>query len=181
MLTFSREHRCIEAAVAVASFPPTPLCISLSLPLFRSCSLCRLTVMKSWLLIKTPHPPSPPATVLACFLSPFSLSLSLQFLSLFPIPPIFPTPLILLLRSPAVPAPSVSHSVHLSSPVSSLFISSHPPFIPPHPFLSLSLSLSLISSPLSSPCLSSPRLPRLSSRNEQSLRNREERGEQDCC
>ncbi len=30
MLTFSREQRCIEAAVAVASLPPSPLCISLS-------------------------------------------------------------------------------------------------------------------------------------------------------
>lgn len=39
MLTFSREQRCIEAAVAVASLPPSPLCISLSLPSSRSLPL----------------------------------------------------------------------------------------------------------------------------------------------
>lgn len=162
MLTFSREQRCIEAAVAVASLPPSPLCISSlppSLPHLLSCSpLCRLTGMKSWLLIKTPHPASLPAILPTCSLHPFSL-----FLSLFLFPPFFPLfPLFCFCGPPAVPAPSVSHSAHLSSPASSLF---H--FQPSslHPSSSLPPPLSLSSPPYSSHRLSSPQLPRLSSRN----------------
>lgn len=168
MLTFSREQQCIEAAVAVASLPPSPLCISLSLPSslsqFFSCSLCRMTGIKSWLLIKTTHPASMPAILSTCSLHPFSLlrapSFSRYFFSLyfFSCSPYFATPL---------PCCSSSLRLSLHSPCISyelpffhfFFVIS--PFIPPHPFLPLSLLYPLHSSPH----LSSPQLPRLSSRN----------------
>lgn len=130
MLTFSREQRCIEAAVASSLPPSLPSSASLPPSLFLSCSpLCRLTGMKSWLLIKTPHPASLPAILPTCSLHPFFLPPPLV------IPPTLshpPTPL-LLARPPAVPAPSFyspliscelpssSLSVILPSSLSSIF------------------------------------------------------------
>ncbi len=154
MLTFSREQRCIEAAVAVASPPPSPLCISLSLPpslpfLFSSVQTDR----DEKLAVDQNTPPSITACYPPRMLPPPFLSLALSlFLSLFLSPPLFfpPVPLILLLRFPAVPAPSVSHSAHLSSPASSLF---HFQSSSLHPSSSLPPSFSLISSLLLSPPL----------------------------
>lgn len=108
-------------------------------------------------------------------LSPPFLSLTRYFflsLVLFP-PPFFPFPLfcfcaLLLFQLP--PSLTLFTSHLLWAPFS---IFSNPPFIPPHPFLPLSLS-----SPLSSsPRLSSPQLPRLSSRNR--VWETERKGEQD--
>lgn len=155
MLTFSREQRCIEAAVAVASLPPSPpLSASRSLPpslpfLFSSVQTDR----DEKLAVDQNTPPSitacyPPRMLPPPFLSPtlslFSLVISLPS-AFFPL-----VPLILLVRLPAVPAPSVSHTAHLSSPASSLF---HFQSSSLHPSSSLPPSFSLISSLLLSPPL----------------------------
>lgn len=116
-----------------SSLPSSLPALHLSLPpsfplfLFLSCSpLCRLTGMKSWLLIKTPHPPSLPAIFPTCSLHRFPLSCSpfshyfSPFLLFFPPPlPLFCFAATLLFQ--LSPPPPVSHSVHLSSPASSLF------------------------------------------------------------
>lgn len=161
MLTFSREQQCIEAAAAVASLPPSPLCISPSLPfsLFFSCSLCRMTGIKSWLLIKTP-------TRHQCLLSsPHALStLSLSYV----------LPLSLVISFPCFLSCSSYFATLLPCCSSSLHVSLHSPrishklpffhffnYFSLHPFLPLSLPSPLYSSPR----LPSPQLPRLSSRN----------------
>ena len=169
MLTFSREQRCIEAAVVVASPPPSPLCI----PLPRA--LCLPFLFSSVQTDgdeKLAADQNTPPTITAChpphMLSPPFLSLTLPFLPLviFSFLPLFsPAPLILLLHSPAVLAPpvSLSLSVHPSPPVSSIF---HFSVILDSSLLTpSSFSLSLSSPLFSSPCLSSPKLPRRSSRN----------------
>lgn len=178
MLTFSREQQCIEAAVAVASLPPSPLCISLSLPSslsqFFSCSLCRMTGIKSWLLIKTTHPASMPAILSTCSLHPFSLlrapSFSRYFFSLyfFSCSPYFATPL-----------PCCSSSLRLS--LHSPCISYELPFFhfffcyfSLHPSSSLPPSFSPISSPLLSPPLFTS-TPTSKQQKYESMRNREKK------
>lgn len=129
MLTFSREQRCIEAAVAVASHPPSPLCISPSLLssfplpfLFSSVQTDRDE--------KLAADQNTPPTITACYLphmlSPPFPSLLLSFLSLFlSLPSFSPPPLPLFCFAATLlfqlSPPPVSHSVHLSSPASSLF------------------------------------------------------------
>lgn len=117
MLTFSGEQRCIEAAVAAASHPPSPFSLHLSpfvpssLTLLLCCSpLCRLTGMKSWLLIKTPHPLSLSPHVLS---PPYPSLLSLIIAFFFlPHSPYFLLPcsplLLQLPRSLALGSPLIS-------------------------------------------------------------------------
>lgn len=141
MLTFSREQRCIEAAVAaVASLPPLSASLPPSLPLpflFSSVQTDRDE--------KLAADQNTPPSITACYplhmLSPPFLSLTLSFfLLLFLCTPYFAC---------ALPRCSSSLTLFTSHLLRALLFPafSRSPFIPPHPFLPLSLSSPLPASP----------------------------------
>lgn len=108
MLTFSREQQSVEAAVAVFFHPPSPLSTSHVPSLFSfSCFPARrMTGMKCWLLIKTTRPASVPVILLTCSLSLSFSSSHFLIISLYSVSSVIP--LVLCLRPPAVPAPSLT-------------------------------------------------------------------------
>lgn len=148
MLTFSREQRCIEAAVAAASLPPSLPSPHLPFPPFRFLSIFLSSSVQDdgdeTLAVDQNNPPGISGACPPHMLSPLFLSLTHSlFLSLF-LFPLFP---LFCVCFPAVPAPSVFHSVHPASPASPIF--PLPPVLPS----SLPPAFSLISSLLLSPPL----------------------------
>lgn len=153
MLTFSGEQRSVEAALAVFSHPPSLLSTSLIPSLFLSCFLpCRMTGMKCWLLIKTTRPASVPAILLTCSLALQFSSSYFLIISLHSVSSVIP--IVLCLRPPAVPAPSLT-PVHRTSPPSSFL--SFLPSLHPSSSLPYSFCLSHLSA---TPSTSTPRMSR---------------------
>lgn len=154
MLPFSGEQRSVEAALALFSHPPSLLSTSLIPSLFLSCFLpCRMTGMKCWLLIKTTRPASVPAILLSCSLALQFSSSYFLIISLHSVSSVIP--IVLCLRPPAAPAPSLT-PFHRTSPPSSF--SSFLPSLPTSFLIPSALLLPLISPPPPP-----PQLPRLRS------------------
>lgn len=163
MLTFSREQRCIEAAVAVASHPPSPLCIPLSLP------LSALSSVHTDRDEKLAADQNTPPTIAACYLPRMLPPRFPLFPSLiFSPPPFFPLALFCPRAPSPAPATSASHffslliSCKLSLLSPTLPVFGRPPLVLPRPVLPLSFSSFSF---CSSPHLSSPQLPRRGGRN----------------
>lgn len=143
MLTFSREQRCIEAAVAAASLPPSlpplsaspfpSLPLSLHLP-FLLCAGWRGWNAGCWSKQPTRHQwrlSSPHALPTRSLSYPLLLSLVISLPSVS-----FISRLLSCCSSSqrfSLCSPHIFCKPHFST-------STRPPFIPPHPFLPLSLS-----------------------------------------
>lgn len=159
-----QPHILPPFSASAFSVPPSLLC-----SLFLSCSpLCRLAGMKSWQLIKTPHPPSLPVILPTCSLHHYSLLLPLI---ISPSSFFFPVSLIPLLCSPAALSLPASQSVHLliSYKLPDLFFPPLPSSLPQSaPFSPASFPI-LSLSPCASPFTSTP----TSERQRRSVRNRE--------